>query len=123
MEEADYLCDKIAVIDRGRIKQIASPEELKEKFGGGILLEIAFKNDQRGAFPELTKLLSQHDIQYEVLQEHQKTLKVCLKNSEQEQPLRKILQEKKEELQMDHYNIGSRSFRDVIVNIIGERAN
>jgi ABC-2 type transport system ATP-binding protein len=37
MEEADYLCDRVAIIDRGKILAIDSPENLKEKIGGDII--------------------------------------------------------------------------------------
>ncbi len=34
MEEADELCDRVAIIDRGRIVTVGAPEELKAKHGG-----------------------------------------------------------------------------------------
>lgn len=37
MEEADYLCDRVAIINRGKILAIDSPENLKEKIGGDII--------------------------------------------------------------------------------------
>jgi ABC-2 type transport system ATP-binding protein len=37
LEEADSLCDRIAIIDHGVIKVSGSPSELKERLGGDIL--------------------------------------------------------------------------------------
>ncbi|MGA2874388.1 MAG: ATP-binding cassette domain-containing protein [Nitrososphaerales archaeon] len=37
LEEADSLCNRIAIIDHGVIKVSASPSQLKEKLGGDIL--------------------------------------------------------------------------------------
>lgn len=37
MEEADALCDRVAVIDQGKIKAIDSPEKLKQQIGGDII--------------------------------------------------------------------------------------
>src|SRR5208283_2938901 len=37
LEEADALCDRIAIIDNGVIKLSGSPSELKAKLGGTIL--------------------------------------------------------------------------------------
>ena len=37
LEEADSLCDRIAIIDRGQIKLSGSPSELKAKLGGTVL--------------------------------------------------------------------------------------
>lgn len=36
MEEADRLCDRLAIMDSGRILTIASPEYLKKKHGGNL---------------------------------------------------------------------------------------
>ena len=37
LEEADLLCDRIAVIDDGRIVALGAPEELKSRVGGDVL--------------------------------------------------------------------------------------
>lgn len=37
MEEADALCDRIAIIDRGKIVVMGSPEDLKDALGGDII--------------------------------------------------------------------------------------
>jgi ABC-2 type transport system ATP-binding protein len=41
MEEADYLCDRIAIIDHGKIVALDAPERLKDILGGDVIsLEI-----------------------------------------------------------------------------------
>ncbi len=37
LDEADQLCDRLAIIDRGRIKALGSPTELKMGLGGDIV--------------------------------------------------------------------------------------
>src|SRR5512135_1485938 len=37
LEEADALCDRIAIIDRGKIVVIGSPNDLKDSLGGDII--------------------------------------------------------------------------------------
>ncbi len=37
MEEADYLCKRIAIINQGKIVALGEPEELKTKYGGDVL--------------------------------------------------------------------------------------
>jgi len=37
MEEADYLADRVAIIDNGRIVALGSPSELKDSIGGDII--------------------------------------------------------------------------------------
>ena len=36
MEEAERLCDRVAIMDRGKIIVIASPQELMEQHGGNL---------------------------------------------------------------------------------------
>ncbi|MGB9914084.1 MAG: ATP-binding cassette domain-containing protein [Candidatus Bathyarchaeales archaeon] len=44
LEEADALCDRIAIIDHGRIVVIGTPDELKENLGGDIIT-LSIKQD------------------------------------------------------------------------------
>ncbi|MCI4335025.1 MAG: ATP-binding cassette domain-containing protein [Thermoplasmata archaeon] len=37
LEEADQLCDRIAIIDHGEIRAIGTPSELKERLGGDVV--------------------------------------------------------------------------------------
>lgn len=46
MEEADYLCDRVAIVDHGRIVAIDTPGSLKDSLGGDALtLEITDDGD------------------------------------------------------------------------------
>jgi ABC-2 type transport system ATP-binding protein len=38
LEEADSLCDRIAIIDHGHIVQIGTPQQLKESVGGDVIV-------------------------------------------------------------------------------------
>ena len=40
LTEAEYLCDNIAIINKGKIITVASPEELKKKFGHEKTIQI-----------------------------------------------------------------------------------
>lgn len=54
LEEADALCDRVAIIDEGRIKVMGSPEELKASLGGDrIVLEML---DDRDYIPMLEQI-------------------------------------------------------------------
>jgi ABC-2 type transport system ATP-binding protein len=56
LEEADAYCDRIAIIDKGRILKIGAPSELKESLGGGVIaIQIASNVD------EAVKVISQLD--------------------------------------------------------------
>jgi len=45
LEEADALCDRIAIIDHGKIVVVGTPEELKESLGGDIITLSIKKED------------------------------------------------------------------------------
>jgi ABC-2 type transport system ATP-binding protein len=45
LEEADALCDRVAIIDRGKIIVVGSPEELKHGLGGD-LINLAIKENE-----------------------------------------------------------------------------
>lgn len=47
MEEAEALCDRVAIIDKGRIVVIGSPTELKKRLGGDIVVLRASAPDLR----------------------------------------------------------------------------
>ena len=40
MEEADRLCDRIAIVDRGKLLALDTPARLKERAPGGTLIEL-----------------------------------------------------------------------------------
>lgn len=44
MEEAEYLCDEIAIIDKGKILAFDTPAGLKQKYGGSNAIEIKLKD-------------------------------------------------------------------------------
>ena len=46
MDEADFLCDKLAVINRGRIAAVGKPEELKAKVARQRYLAVVIKEDE-----------------------------------------------------------------------------
>ncbi|HEX6533306.1 MAG TPA: ABC transporter ATP-binding protein [Gemmatimonadaceae bacterium] len=45
MEEADRLCDRIAIVDRGQLLAVDTPACLKAKAPGGTLIELALDGD------------------------------------------------------------------------------
>jgi len=46
MEEADSLCDRIAIIDHGQIIAVGSPSDLKAKLGGDVI-ELGVKGKEK----------------------------------------------------------------------------
>ncbi|MEO8579973.1 MAG: ABC transporter ATP-binding protein [Gemmatimonadales bacterium] len=49
MDEADRLCDRLAIIDRGKLLALDSPRALKLKAPGGTLIELVLDGDAHPA--------------------------------------------------------------------------
>jgi ABC-2 type transport system ATP-binding protein len=64
LEEADALCDRIAIIDHGKIIVIGTPEELKESLGGDIIT-LSIKQNV-----DITELISKIEHVKEVKNEN-----------------------------------------------------
>ena len=56
IEEANQLCDRVAIINHGRIAAIDTPEHLKRAFQSVQSVEVAFDRWEQGDQEELTKL-------------------------------------------------------------------
>ena len=54
LSEAEYLCDQIAIIDKGKIVTVDSPDALKNRFGKEKTIKIHLLEKQ----PEISSLLS-----------------------------------------------------------------
>ncbi len=56
MDEAERLCDRVAIIDLGRIIALGTPRELILSLGGEHVIEFALETDQGQAAPERADL-------------------------------------------------------------------
>ncbi|MDP9132764.1 MAG: ATP-binding cassette domain-containing protein, partial [Nitrospirota bacterium] len=57
LDEADQLCDRIAIIDGGRIKTLGSPTELKVGLGGDLVSLTVREHDRVDALAAAVKIL------------------------------------------------------------------
>jgi ABC-2 type transport system ATP-binding protein len=64
LEEADALCDRVAIIDHGKIVVVGPPEELKHSLGGDIIT-LAIRDDV-----DITKLVEKIENVKEVKKEN-----------------------------------------------------
>jgi ABC-2 type transport system ATP-binding protein len=55
LDEADQLCDRLAIIDQGRIKALGSPAELKIALGGDIVSLTIKETARIGALASTVK--------------------------------------------------------------------
>lgn len=62
MEEADALCERLAIIDHGHVIALGSPGELKGSIPGGFLLRVRFANVVDGLFSRLNTLTGVREV-------------------------------------------------------------
>jgi ABC-2 type transport system ATP-binding protein len=55
MEEADALCDRVALMHRGRLQAVGAPDELKAALGPDATLEVVFREHTGGSLDEAAK--------------------------------------------------------------------
>ena len=59
LEEADSLCDRIGIIDKGKIMAMDTPQKLKESLGGDVIsLKVGGDVDYTGAIQSVEGVLS-----------------------------------------------------------------
>ncbi|XP_073435875.1 ABC-type organic anion transporter ABCA8-like [Dendrobates tinctorius] len=65
MEEAEAVCDRVAIMVSGKLRCIGSIQQLKSKFGKGYLLEMKVKDSQRvdEIHQEISRIFPQADRQ------------------------------------------------------------
>jgi len=81
LEEADNLCDRIAIIDRGKIIKLDTPEALKESIGGDILT-IAIKEGEKDISEVLSKIPKVRDVK-----KQDSTYRIKVENGEETAPM------------------------------------
>jgi ABC-2 type transport system ATP-binding protein len=75
MDEADRLCDRIAIVDHGELKALDSPAMLKASIAGRNVLEVSFSSVPDGWEARLAGLpgvssVSRHDAVFRLESEH-----------------------------------------------------
>jgi ABC-2 type transport system ATP-binding protein len=73
MEEADRLCDRIAIVDHGNLVALGTPAELKQSVPGSNVVEVQFNREhdlwkaRLEAIPNVTEVQAQSGGVYRVL--------------------------------------------------------
>jgi len=72
MDEADRLCDRLAIIDRGKLLALDTPRALKSKAPGGTLIELVLDGDAApaGAIAEKIQGISRVEANDGLLRVH-----------------------------------------------------
>lgn len=62
MEEADALCERLAIVDHGHVIAIGTPSELKASIPGGYLVRLRFGNQKDGLMDRLRSLSGVREV-------------------------------------------------------------
>lgn len=117
MDEADRLADRIAIIDKGKLLQLDTPDNLKQSIGSGDVLEIKIAAKDDFKIPRilsLIKAVSHHA--------HSSDGIISIKSKkllESIPEISKIL--KHENIQILEMNMKSNSLEDVFISLTGRR--
>jgi ABC-2 type transport system ATP-binding protein len=112
MDEADRLCDRITIMDQGRMLITDSPENLKRKAGKGDKLEIIFS----GSSPVL------HDISNLADEVELKESSVYFRSKAIVDKIPFILESlKKSGITVTGMNLSENSLEDVFISLTGRR--
>ena len=65
MDEADRLCDRIAIVDHGKLVALDSPAALKLTIPGANVIEVQFRKEPSGWPAQLAQLSDVHDVKHE----------------------------------------------------------
>jgi ABC-2 type transport system ATP-binding protein len=113
MEEADELCDNIAIIDHGRIIAHDTPERLKDSLGGDII-----RIGSAGAVA-LAALLKKKKMGSHVMERGGDTVEVTAKNGGELLP--KVIElAKSGGIEVDYCTIKRPTLEDVFISLTGK---
>ncbi len=65
MEEAEALCNRVAIIDSGKIIAIGSPDELKSQIPGNDIISLTFENLSEDLVDRIKALTFVHNVNME----------------------------------------------------------
>lgn len=56
MEEVEFLCKRVAIVDNGKLIALGTKEELKDKMNASDTLTVSFQNAPEGILPEISTI-------------------------------------------------------------------
>ena len=113
MEEADFLCDRIAIIDHGKIMALDTPQNLKDVLGGNVVC-LEFEEEEKDFMEHLKKL-----AWVKTMKIHEGQLCLSMKNGEKRIPeLLNIAQKIK--FKITSVSLHKPSLEDVFLHFTGK---
>jgi len=113
LEEADYLCDRVAVIDKGRILAMDTVENLKRLYGGKRTVELTLAGgDSEAFFGALEERLDGSEVRSE-------GNSAIILTEDPKEVLRRIMElSQSSGVQMEWLNVRKNTLEDVFIGSI-----
>jgi ABC-2 type transport system ATP-binding protein len=116
MEEAEYLCDEIAIINKGKIIATDTPAGLKQKYGGVKAVEIKLKDLTEAQ--SVMQLIGQIADGSVIEMTAQDTIRIS--SAEAQEMLVKIIESlSKNAVQVDSVSMNPPTLEEVFLTVIG----
>lgn len=117
MEEAEYLCDDIAIINRGKIVAFDTPAGLKNKYDMMNVIDLRIKNIPAASIlNRVKKIASDYQVQLEGNYE------LSIKSNDSQQVLTKIMDDfSKNNIKIESILIKSPSLEEVFLDMVNEK--
>jgi ABC-2 type transport system ATP-binding protein len=118
MEEAEYLCDEIAIINRGRIIATDTPAGLKDKYGGVKAVEIKLKDSSAQSVMHIIRPIAGGSI---IETPAEGTIRI--NSAEAQEMLVKIIESlAKNSVQIESVSVNPPTLEEVFLSVIGKEA-
>jgi ABC-2 type transport system ATP-binding protein len=115
MDEADRVCDRIAIIDHGKLLQLDTPEHLKHSSGTGSILEIQISENNYLA--QIIKEIERMNLQVVHIDQ-----KLVIRSQEVLTFLPKIIERLKEfNITVQELKLRENTLEDVFISLTGRR--
>ncbi|MGN6614805.1 MAG: ABC transporter ATP-binding protein [Candidatus Nitrosocosmicus sp.] len=117
MEEAEYLCDDIAIINRGKIVAFDTPEGLKNKYDMMNVIDLRIKDIPAASVLNMVKKIAS-DCQVQLEGDYE----LSIKSNDSQQVLTKIMDDfSKNNIKIESILIKSPSLEEVFLDMVNEK--
>jgi ABC-2 type transport system ATP-binding protein len=118
MEEVDYLCDKICIINKGKIIEFDTPQLLKQKYGSTKKIDIILQNPISKQIHEFFRKLSANSIDIENIENKENNTFSIISNNPQNVLLSTINFLFQNNIQIENIALNDPSIEDVFLKAL-----
>jgi ABC-2 type transport system ATP-binding protein len=126
LEEADYLCDRVAIMDKGVIQALDTVENLKRRYGGTKAIEVSLapSNGVSPSYAKFFERLSQIHADIEVSHQPTSNEPALLVSREPEKVIETIMSVATEQhAKIDWLNIRKSTLEDVFIQTVSDASD